>query len=157
QAFERAGQTDRACAHRVALAEMASDDAQKVAAAVRCEETQRHHSAVERLLMMSDDERVRAEARRLASIPYPTPPIRGELVLDAHWNGNADVDLTLITPHGTRISWMGGRLNVLGQDATSSSHEELALRHATPGAYLLEVSRADESRTTSIRGEVSVR
>ena len=70
------------------------------------------------------------------------------MLLEASWTGSADGDLTLVTPQGTRISWMGGRTTVVGDDATRLGRERLGLRRATPGTYYVEVTRADPNDTT---------
>jgi hypothetical protein len=75
-------------------------------------------------------------------------------MLDATWSG-PDVDLTLVTPEGTRLSWMGGRTSVVGEDATRRGSERLGLRRATNGSYYVEVVRADEERAP-VRGSVVV-
>ena len=152
-AFERAGDSMRACAHRVALAESKLDDADVVATAMRCERGLGRSASADRLLELAP-----TEARtRIASAAdrSPTPSrITGELMLDATWTG-PDVDLTLVTPEGTRLSWMGGRTSVVGEDATRRGSERLGLRRATNGSYYLEVVRADDDRSP-VRGSVVV-
>src|SRR5690606_38663369 len=49
-AFERAGMTERACAHRVTLAEIDSDDAATVARAVVCERVRKQDWSARRIL-----------------------------------------------------------------------------------------------------------
>ncbi|MEM9071355.1 MAG: VIT domain-containing protein [Myxococcota bacterium] len=154
-AFERAGKAEEACAHRVSLAEIRSNDRELVANAIRCERSLGRADAGERLLLQVDAdarERVRTQAARA-----PTPErVRGNLLLDATWTGGADIDLTLVTPQGTRLSWMGGRTNVVGDDATRIGHERLGLRRAARGSYVIEVNRVSGDRAP-IRGEVRVR
>lgn len=152
-AFERAGDSMRACAHRVALAESKLDDAEVVATAMRCERGLGRSASADRLLELAP-----TEARTLiasAADRAPTPSrITGELMLDATWSG-PDVDLTLVTPEGTRLSWMGGRTAVVGEDATRRGSERLGLRRATNGSYYVEVVRADDDRAP-VRGSVVV-
>lgn len=155
-AFERAGKADRACAHRVALAETRPDDAELVADAVRCERSLGRGDAAERLLALVDADERDEVARRAERAPTPER-VRGELLLDADWTGGGDVDLTLVTPQGTRLSWMGGRVNVVGDDATRVGHERLGLRRAAPGTYYVEVTRVNPSDRTPIRGTLEVR
>jgi ferric-dicitrate binding protein FerR (iron transport regulator) len=152
-AFERAGDSMRACAHRVALAEGKPDDVEVVAQAMRCERGLGRSASADRLLELSPSEtRVRIAS---AADRAPTPSrVTGELMLDATWSG-PDVDLTLVTPEGTRLSWMGGRTSVVGEDATRRGSERLGLRRATNGSYYVEVVRADEERAP-VRGSVVV-
>ena len=63
-------------------------------------------------------------------------------MLDAIWTGGHDVDLTVVTPQGTRLSWMGGRINVVGSNGTSPDQERLGLKRVTTGSYVIEVTRA---------------
>jgi ferric-dicitrate binding protein FerR (iron transport regulator) len=150
-AFERAGDAMRACAHRVAAAESKPDDVDSVAAAVRCERGLGREAAAERLLAQVPAESRAKMASAASRAPTPTP-IRGEILLEGSWSG-PDVDLTLVTPEGTRLSWMGGRTTVVGDDAMRRGAERLALRRATPGSYYVEVSRAADDRSTA-RGQV---
>src|SRR5690606_5687220 len=113
----------------IALAEVQSSEANAVAAAMRCERSLGREDAAARILAsLPEDEAARQRAERAASeVPRPER-IHGDLVLDASWQGGADVDLSLITPQGTRISWLGGRVNVVGEDASRIGHEKLGLR-----------------------------
>ncbi len=155
-AFERAGKAHRACAHRVALAESQTDDERLVADAVRCERSLGRTDAARRLLALLDDDERLTVVRLAARAPTPGR-IRGRLLLDADWTGGGDVDLTLVTPQGTRLSWMGGRTTVVGDDATRVGHERLGLRQATPGTYYIEVTRANPNERTPVRGTIRVR
>ncbi len=155
-AFERAGKAQRACAHRVALAEIRPGDEELVSNAMRCERALGRSAAADRLLEMVDsDDRdsVRARSERA-----PTPErVRGDLIVDAEWTGGSDVDITLVTPQGTRLSWMGGRTNVVGDDATRLGQERVGLRRAGTGRYYIEVNRVNEHDTSPIRGQLRVR
>ncbi len=157
-AFDRAGMPERACAHRVALAEIQSGEAEAVAAAVRCERSLGREDAAGRILTaLPEDDAARQRVEQAASaIPRPER-IRGDLVLDASWQGGADVDLSLVTPQGTRISWLGGRVNVVGEDGSRIGHETLGLQRTTVGSYVVEVSRAEPGDTTPITGTIAVR
>ena len=156
KAFERAGQADRACAHRVALAESWLEDLGLVAQAMRCERSLGRARAAERLLAMVDPSRRVEVVARARRIP-PPDLVRGEILLDAHWDGDSEIDLTLVTPQGTRLSWMGGRTNVVGDDAMRLGHERLGLWRASPGTYYLEVSRVNSWDDTPVRGTLDVR
>ncbi|MEM1417733.1 MAG: hypothetical protein AAGH15_22735, partial [Myxococcota bacterium] len=97
----------------------------------------------------------RIRLSRAADAPDPGERVRGDLIVEGRWSGG-DVDLTLVTPQGTRLSWMGGRTNVVGDDAATSGHERLGLTRAGVGSYVLEVSRVDPASTEPIRGTVRV-
>ncbi|MFN7701446.1 MAG: hypothetical protein ACK5U8_26370, partial [Deltaproteobacteria bacterium] len=140
-AFERAGQGERGCAHRVAMAELDTNNGERVGAAVRCERALGQSAMADLLLRSVREERARERARRVAAGSAAPLPTRGELLLDASWAGGDDLDLALITPDGSRLSWMGGRTGVVASAPTGAGTETLGLRSATAGSYLIEVSR----------------
>ena len=74
----------------------------------------------------------------------------------ATWSGGTDLDITLVTPEGTRLSWMGGRTNVVGDDAHSTRRERLGLRRAGTGTYYVEIGRSDPHDRTPISGQVAL-
>ena len=43
----------------------------------------------------------------LADIFPDDQALRGDLRLEAHWLGDADLDLALVDPDGHRVSWLG--------------------------------------------------
>ncbi len=155
-AFERAGMSERACAHRVALAELGGASAETLGTAVRCERNLGRADAAQRLLDAADDPSLRARAETVALNGGLVERGGGDVILDATWSGGADLDIALITPQGTRLSWMGGRKSVHGSDATSLSHERLGLRSATVGDYVVEVSRTRPGDATPSSGTVQI-
>jgi tetratricopeptide (TPR) repeat protein len=156
-AFDRAGQSERSCSHRVAMAEIDTTNADRVGAAVRCERATGRSSMADVLLRSVREERTRERAARVAGEAATPLPSRGDLFLDASWSGGDDVDLTLIAPDGSRISWMGGRTNVVATAPTASGTETLGLRSATAGNYLIEVSRTSATDRRPITGSIRVR
>jgi Mg-chelatase subunit ChlD len=156
KAFDRAGMAERACAHRVALAEIASDDAAALGAAVRCERALGRPDSARRLLESVSDTALRARAESASLAGPPADRRTGDVTLDATWSGGSDVDLTLITPQGSRLSWMGGRTSVFAQDAASSSHELLGLGSTGVGSYVIEVVRARAGDAMPISGNITV-
>ncbi|MCA9535684.1 MAG: FecR domain-containing protein [Myxococcales bacterium] len=156
-AYERAGKTEAACGHRVALAEIDSDDATHVADAARCRRGLGDAAGAEGLLSGMDTPRNMERARTEVERPASPESVRGDLMLDATWSGSDDVDLTLVTPQGTRLSWMGGRTSVVGEDAGRSGRERLGLRRAGVGSYYIEVARVQSSDNQPVRGEIRVR
>jgi len=162
RAFARAGMPARACSHRVALAEIQSEDAEAVANAVRCERELGHGDAAGRWLSALADDDARTRAAELAGRPPARERVRTggagrALALDARWEGEVDVDLTVVTPQGTRLSWLGGRRTVRGEDGTTFGRESLGLRRASAGSYLLEVTRARADDHTPVEGTIRVR
>ncbi len=156
-AFDRAGQAARACAHRVALAEIRRTDADTVGAALRCERATGDRELSDLLLASVREDRVRERAEREAGEAASAPRARGDLVIEASWAGEDDVDLSLIAPDGSRLSWMGGRTTVVGEDARASGREAIGLRYAGAGSYLVEVSRTDPEDHRIIRGQLRIR
>ncbi len=156
-AYERIGDTRKACSHHIALAEIETDDAKTIAEAVRCERALGREDAAGYLLQAAASDELRSEIEAAAAKPTKQERVRGQLVLDATWGGATDVDLTLVTPTGTRLSWMGGRTTVRGDNAADVGRERLALRRIPRGKYLVEVSRTREGDTTPVNGKVDVR
>lgn len=156
-AFDRFGQSARACAHRVALAEIQRGEADAVGAALRCERDGGERALSDLLLASVREERVRDRAERIAGEPARDRRARGDLIVEASWSGGDDVDLTLVAPDGSRLSWMGGRTTVVGDDANASGRETLGLRWAGTGSYLVEVSRTNPDDHRIIRGQLRIR
>ena len=168
KAFERAGMANRACAHRIALAEIQADDPNVVGAAMRCERQLGRSEGALRLLnqlpITSDSSgrrwaRLNLSNREIAEAAAARPSseaIRGDLTIDASWTSSTNLDISLITPQGTRISWMGGRTTVSGDNVEAPGNERLALRSATVGNYLVEVSRVDRDDHEPIQGELRI-
>jgi ferric-dicitrate binding protein FerR (iron transport regulator)/Mg-chelatase subunit ChlD len=154
-AYERVGYGERACAHRVALAELSSSDGAAVGAAVRCLR-EFDHRAVADWLLSAANASARTQAEEIAAHPAGFEVPHGELLLDAHWEGDADVDIGVIAPDGTRISWMGGRRGVSASDVNRGVSERMALRRISAGGYWIEVSRATRGDNTPVRGTVEV-
>jgi tetratricopeptide (TPR) repeat protein len=160
RAFERAGRVERACAHRVALAELDEDDAEAVAAAVRCERALGHRDAAERwtdAASRSSDARLRANLDRALASSAPARPFGGELTIDADWDEAVDLDVSIVNAQGTRLSWMGGRTSVEGEDASAAGRERLGLRSAPTGTYYVEVNRTGQEDMRPVRGELRIR
>lgn len=165
KAFERGGEAQRACDHRVSLAEIqgsfestttrsrrrrgvrqasSSEAAQTVARAVRCERALGRGPAASRILAArGTSERTQVESALTRG--GDTERVRGDLLLDASWDVPVDLDLSIVTPQGTRISWLGGRTTVVGDQGQTPGGERLGLRRATRGTYYLEIGRSDVS------------
>ncbi|HEX7597094.1 MAG TPA: hypothetical protein VF518_02705, partial [Polyangia bacterium] len=154
RAYERLGATDRACAHRMVLAELSPSDYVSVGAALRCEQLTRGPSADEEFLSLLASDPVRRRAQGVARAFPPRTPTRGEVVLDAAWQFGDDLDIALISPQGVRISWMGGRKTVFADHVADLGQERLGLGSVSPGTYLVEISRTGASAMRPVRGRV---
>jgi hypothetical protein len=97
----------------------------------------------------------RAAIEKAATVSALPPRTDGEVKIDARWSGGADLDLSLVTPDGTRVSWMGGKSDAIVTDATSTEREEMAIRSIRRGNYLIEIARGTPS-TGVVRGNVDV-
>ncbi len=145
QAFERADDRERACAHRRTAAEQAPSSATERALA-QCDGT-----AVETDVVWHG---TRHRRRRPAR---PTRRVSGDFMAHATWSTDTDLDLSLITPEGTRLSWMGGRRNVVGEGGRSRREERLGLSRGAPGRYYVEIARTDKHLDRPVSGQVQLR
>ncbi|MBI2897969.1 MAG: TonB family protein [Deltaproteobacteria bacterium] len=158
EAFERFGAGTLACAHRVSLAELAPSDARAVGAAVRCERGLGMPDVAERLIGRISEaglrERVLDEAGRVAAVRGA----RGELVVEATWEGETDLDLGVIGPKGVRLSWLGGRRSVDASHPDSEQGERLVLGHLPIGGWQVEVTRTSPGQGGApVRGQLEIR
>ena len=140
RAYEQVGRLAQACAHRIAIASLQTTPT-ATAGALRClRALGRDRDAELILAALPDASRAAAEKAALVA-PLPAP-VTGDLVVKARWDGPADLDVALVTPDGTRVSWMGGRGDVVTGDVTARDREELAIKALRRGNYLIEISRA---------------
>lgn len=144
--YEHAGRLAQACGHRIALAALQPIRAAASAGAVRCLRALGRAPDAELILHAVPDE-VRAAVEKAVLVAPAARPLTGELVVDARWAPGEDLDITLVTPDGERVSWMGGRGEIRAGDATSRERERLAVRTLRRGNYLVEISRAGASPT----------
>ena len=155
-AYDRIGATAKACSHRIALASLAPDDAALVSGALRCQRATGLADGADRLLRATGD-KLRAAVETRAAQPETAERTTGELILDATWGGVADIDVSLVTPEGRRVSWLGGRggLGVVG--AGEAGRERLALRRIPAGNYLVELNRTDPTSSDPVSGAITLR
>jgi len=130
--------------------------ASAVAAAMRCERALGRDDAAQRILYSVPEGRVRTRSERLADRDPRERGFRGDFTIDGEWEGG-DLDLSIITGAGTRLSWMGGRTTLVGDRVDGSGRERLGLRWTGPGLYRIEISRTDPDDTSEIRGRLRVR
>lgn len=154
RAYERLGAADRACSHRIVLAELSPSDFAAVGAALRCDRMTDWQGAADVFLPRLSSEVARRHAQGFALAMPPRAPAHGEVVLDATWNRGDDLDLALISPQGTRISWMGGRKSVFADRVADAGSERLGLGVVSPGSYLVEVSRTNTTELQPVRGRI---
>jgi tetratricopeptide (TPR) repeat protein len=140
--YEQAGRLAQACAHRIALATLQPTAPAPAAGAVRCLRAGGRAGDAELILRALPDDAARAAVEKAALVAPLAPPIAGDLVVQARWDTPADLDISLIAPDGTRVSWMGGRSDAVAGDATAADRESLAVRALRRGNYLVEISRA---------------
>lgn len=156
--YERMGDQEQACAHRVTLAEQRSEDTKAQTAAVRCARAIGASELADRLLADLPQTRRDAVFKALDATQESRPMLLGDVRLDASWDSDADLDLVLIDNKGRRISWQGGsKAPVSAQDVTSQRGEKVAWSNLAAGSYLLEVTRSKPGDTNPIRGSVTVR
>jgi ferric-dicitrate binding protein FerR (iron transport regulator)/Mg-chelatase subunit ChlD len=157
RAFERIGRPERACAHRIAIAEINESSPEALAEAMRCERALARTAAADRLMNGVRDPDVRVRAERVLSREVQEESFRGDFTIDAEWEEDVDLDLTIVTAQGTRLSWMGGRTTVVGDRTTSTDGERLGLRFTGVGTYTIEVNRTDPTDTREVRGRLRIR
>jgi hypothetical protein len=138
-----AGHLDLACRHSIAIAEGKSSDLALVADAVRCARATGMPEVAEALLAAapaSDRSNIEQRAEKPAT---DDSLLSGDLKIEASWSGGSDIDLSLLDTEGHRVSWLGAgtRSVISARDAVSTSREGLALRGATPGEYVVELTR----------------
>ena len=165
QSNERAGESEPACAFRVAVADarieaskgvLPAVDLDRVARAMACED--KAGRSVRRWF----DEGVKDTAGldrafTKAKTDAGREDLRGDLVVEATWDAGsgADVDVAIVDPTGVRYSWVTRSKSVRVQDATSRTREVLALQSTGTGPFTIEVTRA--SGTGPVRGQLTIR
>ncbi len=155
RAYEMAGRLQQACAHRISLATLSPKDMTIAGATMRCLRSVGRERDAQLIVRALSDDATRAAAEKAATVPALAPRIAGDLVVNARWQGNVDLDLSIVTPDGKRVSWMGGRTDVVVTDASSNEKEQLALKSIKRGNYLIEVTRGGVSNGP-IRGTLDI-
>lgn len=155
RAYETAGRLSQACAERIALSALAPKDMTTAGTAMRCLRSIGRDGDANILAASLPDDTARANAEKAATVPAATPKLGGDLVVNAKWATGSDLDISIVTPNGERVSWMGGRTDVTVTDAASSDKEELSLKSIKRGNYLIEIARGAAS-TGPVRGTLDV-
>ncbi len=156
RAFERAGWQEASCAERLWLASeepeaaptagearhaVVSKEVERLARARQCVEAAGYGHLKASIGLpqgwaprWTAGRSERDEERRLR---------RAQLRLEASWQVEGgvplDLDLSIVTPQGTRVSWLGGRRSVVGEAATTPGVERLGLRRLPRGTYRIEI------------------
>ena len=154
-AYDHADKKSAACAHRIAAAEIRGD-ATRLGGAVRCQRSLGLASDATWMLSRVS-EKIREAAEKKANNTSAVKARRGQLQVEASWLGSSDLDISIITSRGERISWMGGRSGISGDNAMTPGREKVALRRLRTGSYTIEVSRSDAGDTTPIDGSLEIR
>jgi tetratricopeptide (TPR) repeat protein len=155
QAYEQIGRTSQACSHRIALAALAPKDGKVAGVAMRCLRALGRGGDADLVARALPDDAARTDAEKAASADVPAPKLGGDLVMNAKWEGGGDLDISLVTPDATRVSWMGGRADSIVTDATSNEREGLSVKSLKKGNYLVEISRGSAPSGT-IRGTLDI-
>ncbi len=158
---EAAGNRPLACEHRIALADMASDDAKLVAEAIRCANALGMNDLAT-LLRLDASTPVRTAIDKLLEQPVAVTnaTVRGDIQATAEWTGNVDLDIGFIDAQGRRTSWLGagGKAQVSSRDATSTRTETVGLNNALSGSYVIEIARANGADANiPVRGELTLK
>jgi len=156
QAYEHVGRMSQACSHRIALSAISPKDGKTAASAVRCLRALSRDDDAKLVLRDLADDATRAATEKALLAPEPPAKTGGDVVIGARWEGNEDLDISLVTPDGTRVSWMGGRPDVRVSDATSTQKEELSLAKIKRGYYLVEITRGGAPSSNTVRGTLDI-
>jgi hypothetical protein len=151
------GKPALACRHLIAAAELRIADAALVADAVRCSRTAGDALAERELLAPLNDGQRRAVDARLAATPSDDSVLKGDLRVEATWQGGEDLDLGLIDGDGQRMSFLGAptRAVISARDVSARDREGLAIRGAKPGEYLVEIVRS-RAGSVPVSGELTI-
>ncbi len=155
-AYERTGRLAQACSHRIALVGLTTKEAAKRAgAAARCLRSLGRTGDADLVMASLVDDKARTEAEKAATVAPVDARVAGDLVINAKWENTADLDISLVAPDGTRVSWMGGRTDITVADSTAHDREQLSVKRLKKGNYLIEISRGEPANST-VRGTLDV-
>jgi ferric-dicitrate binding protein FerR (iron transport regulator)/Mg-chelatase subunit ChlD len=155
-AYERTGRLAQACNHRIALVALSVKEAVKRAgAAARCLRSLGRTGDADLVMASLVDDKSRTEAEKLATVAAIEPRVAGDLVINGTWDGATDLDISLVAPDGTRVSWMGGRTDITVADSTARDREQLSIKRLKKGNYLIEINRGEHASST-VRGRLDI-
>ncbi|HEX5057929.1 MAG TPA: hypothetical protein VFV99_01160, partial [Kofleriaceae bacterium] len=155
-AYERTGRLAQACGHRIALVSLSVKEAVKRAgAAARCLRSLGKTADADLVMASLVDDKARTEAEKAATVAAVEPRVAGDLVINGKWDGASDLDISLVAPDGSRVSWMGGRTDITVADSTAHDREQLSVKRLRKGNYLIEINRGEPAKST-VRGTLDV-
>ncbi len=145
------GDFEMMCAHAVTRALVAPKNWEHQALAAQCTQDAERFFA-----QLPAGQRARAE-RKMKEEAKPTLR-RDALNLEATWDGDAQLDLVVVTPEGRVISFAGGARRVHALGAQSTINEQLAASMEKRGRYqIYAVPRSGrKSPAGSFKGQVKI-
>lgn len=151
-----AGRRELGCRHSMAVAQIRTADAKSLSEAIRCSRDLGWSGVATDLQANANDATRRAADVLLGQHGEDPTALSGDFRLEATWDGGDDLDLAMVHDDG-RVSWLGAPTKaVIGaRDVQSSSREALSLRGASPGDYVIEVTRP-YGHTGTIHGTVDI-
>jgi hypothetical protein len=158
--YDLLGLRDRACAHRIALAEQRATDVDAQVAAIRCARATGQNELGDRLLSDVPADRRAAVDRGLDKAPpADVTDLRGDVRVEATWDAGEDLDVALVDKNGARISWMGGpgKIQTTARLQSAAGSEGLGIVNLGAGSYVVEVARTRVGSDTPVRGSVTIR
>ena len=155
RAYEASGRMSQACGHRIALSSIAPKNTATAAAAMRCLRSVGRDRDAELITRSLVDDAARAAAEKAATVAVPVPKVTGDLVIHGTWASASDLDISVVAPDGSRVSWMGGRIDAAAHDANAGDKEQLAIKSLKRGNYLVEITRGGAS-TGPVRGTLEI-
>lgn len=157
-AFDALGDGQRACSHRIAVAEGSTRDLEDLGLAIRCARSSYLTTVADDLFsVVPNDQRKRVE-RVLAQAVNDA--LKGDVQLDASWTEPADLDITLVDlESGKRYSWTGSNnpsVRTTSRTPTSTAHEAVGFTNLGPGVYAIEIVN-NASPGTVVTGSIDLK
>jgi hypothetical protein len=150
-ALEALGLEERACAHRITLAESSAKDLDNLARVRRCTTRLGFAFLGDALTLERTDE----ERKKVATLKL-NDEIRGDVQLTASWDVPLDLDIALVDAEGRRFSWTStpnGTGEATVRDAASNGGERVGFVNLPSGTYSVEVTAA-RAATSPVTGDV---
>ncbi|MEZ4366817.1 MAG: hypothetical protein R2939_11080 [Kofleriaceae bacterium] len=156
EALTAAGRLRQACAHRLAIASLASTEPGRAADAMRCARALGQGGDASRIARALPSDKARLAAEKLVGASAPAATPRGDLVVRATWQDGGELDLSIVTGSGRRWSWQGGRSGLAVDGALDRATEVLAVRKLPRGSYRIAVRRPAGAPAGIARGTVEI-
>lgn len=149
-AYRALGEFSMMCAHAVPRALVAPKNWEHQVVAAQCtQDTERFFGLLTKSARTSAERKMNEEAR---------PRIRPDsLNLEAAWEGDAQLDLIVLTPDGRVVSFAGGSRRLQAQSVQSKVTEQLATSMEKRGRYqIFVVPRTGSAPSGSVKGSVKI-